>query len=145
MKPYLMLTRKKDLGILTRFSWNIGRLFSDDTNSYFVHFDAGYRFSKLFALGLGWTMIDFEFDKEYDYKNLDVGVQLGGPTLTFRFNFWKKRIFDKTKVVGSFNIITWLFHTKQLKDEWSRIELNWKPVIVCHNYRFCLIQIIEIF
>jgi len=55
--------------------------------SWNVTLDANYRFSKLFALGAGWSVLDFNYNQLYEYKYVDLAIQLSGPILELEFNF----------------------------------------------------------
>ena len=55
--------------------------------SGFVGLDASYRFSKLFSLGLGWAYMNFNYDQEFEYKNLRLEMYLSGPIVSIGFNF----------------------------------------------------------
>ena len=49
--------------------------------------NATYRFSKLFALGAGWNFLDFNYDQDYKFKYLNLGIQLAGPVVSLEFHF----------------------------------------------------------
>ena len=66
---------------------DVGGVASSATQSWFVHGDVGYRFSRLFSLGLGWSILDFTHDRDFDFKNLDLAIRLTGPTMNIRFSF----------------------------------------------------------
>lgn len=55
--------------------------------SGFAGLDAGYRFSKLFGLGLGWAFMNFNYDQEFEYKLIRLDMSLSGPVLNIGFNF----------------------------------------------------------
>ncbi len=55
--------------------------------SWNLTLDANYRFSKLFALGAGWSVLDFNYNQLYEYKYVNLGIQLSGPILEIEFNF----------------------------------------------------------
>lgn len=55
--------------------------------SYWINANAAYRFSKLFALGAGWAFTDFNYDQDFEFKNLNMGIQLSGPVLSLQFDF----------------------------------------------------------
>ena len=47
---------------------------------------ANYRFSKLFAIGLGYTGMEFNYDQDFEYKYLNLGIRLAGPVLSVQFH-----------------------------------------------------------
>ena len=55
--------------------------------SWFLSVDSAYRFSKLFALGAGWSVLDLGHEDVRNNKNLDLGIRLSGPTLSLNFSF----------------------------------------------------------
>lgn len=55
--------------------------------SWHASANAGYRFSKLFAMGLGWSALDFNYSEDYNNKYLDFGIRLAGPVLSLQFQF----------------------------------------------------------
>ena len=59
----------------------------DNHNSWSVSSDASYSFSKLFALGLGWSVLDFNYDQQFEFKYLNLGIQLTGPYMKLQFSF----------------------------------------------------------
>jgi len=54
--------------------------------SYSVNVNANYRFTRLFALGAGWNFLDFNYDQDFEFKYLDLQIQLSGPVITLEFN-----------------------------------------------------------
>lgn len=66
---------------------DVGGVAASATQSWFLHGDVAYRFSKLFSLGAGWTVLDFTHDRNFDFKNLDLAIRLTGPTMNVRFSF----------------------------------------------------------
>jgi len=54
--------------------------------SWYVNGHASYRFSKLFSMGLGYSVMDFNYSQDFDFKFLDMGIRLGGPVLSVEFN-----------------------------------------------------------
>jgi len=54
--------------------------------SWNANIDATYRFSKLFALGAGWTFLNFNYDQDFQFKYLDLEIQLAGPVLGVEFH-----------------------------------------------------------
>jgi len=55
--------------------------------SYSAMINATYRFTRLFALGAGWNFLNFNYDQEFEYKYLDLEIQLSGPVLSLEFHF----------------------------------------------------------
>ncbi len=55
--------------------------------SGFASLDATYRFSKLFALGAGWSFLSFNYDQDFQLKYLNLEIQLSGPVLGVEFHF----------------------------------------------------------
>lgn len=47
----------------------------------------GYRFSKLFAVGLGWSALDFNYSQEYKGYYLDFDIALSGPVFSLQLTF----------------------------------------------------------
>jgi hypothetical protein len=54
--------------------------------SWYVNGHASYRFGKLFSMGLGYSVMDFKYSQDIEYKFLDLGIRLGGPVLSVEFN-----------------------------------------------------------
>lgn len=46
-----------------------------------------YRFTRLFALGAGWNSIFFNYDQEFEFKHLNLEIQMSGPVLGLEFHF----------------------------------------------------------
>ena len=55
--------------------------------SGFASLEASYRFSKLFALGAGWSYLEFNYDQDFKLKYLNLNIGLSGPVLGVEFNF----------------------------------------------------------
>lgn len=55
--------------------------------SWFLNAESTYRFSKLFALGVGWSVLDISQNDLLNNKNLDLGIRLSGPILSLNFSF----------------------------------------------------------
>lgn len=55
--------------------------------SHWINANATYRFSKLFALGAGWAFTDFNYDQDFELKNLNLGIRLSGPVMSLQFDF----------------------------------------------------------
>jgi len=55
--------------------------------SWYVNGEASYRFSKLFSMGLGYSVIEFNYDGEFEYNYLELGIRLAGPVLNVEFHF----------------------------------------------------------
>ena len=66
---------------------DVGGFGIDNHWSWHASGNAGYRFSKLFAMGLGWSVLDFNYDQEYNKQYLDLGIRLAGPVLSLQFQF----------------------------------------------------------
>lgn len=66
---------------------DVGGFGIDDHWSWHASGEAGYRFSKLFSMGLGWSILDFNYSDEYDGEYLDLGIRLAGPVLSLEFQF----------------------------------------------------------
>ena len=62
------------LGINNHWSWNVNVI-------------ATYRFTRLFALGAGWNFLNFNYDQDFEFSNLNLGIQLAGPVLGVEFHF----------------------------------------------------------
>ncbi len=70
-------TAQMDVGgfsINNHWSWN-------------ASINATYRFSKLFALGAGWSILNFNYDQDFQLKYLNLEIQLKGPVLGVEFHF----------------------------------------------------------
>ncbi len=70
-------TAKADIG-----GFNINNHWSWSLNG-----KASYRFSKLFSMGLGYSAMDFNYDSEFEYYYLNLGIRLAGPVLNVAFHF----------------------------------------------------------
>lgn len=46
-----------------------------------------YRFTRLFALGAGWNFLNFNYDQDFEFKHLNLEIQLSGPVLGVEFHF----------------------------------------------------------
>ena len=59
----------------------------ENYRSWFASADLSYRFSRLFSLGLGWIYQDFDYAREFEFKDLFLEVSLTGPSLHIDFRF----------------------------------------------------------
>jgi len=66
---------------------DIGGFGINNHMSWYVNGEASYRFSKLFAMGLGYSVIDINYDGEFEYNQLNLGIRLAGPVLNLEFHF----------------------------------------------------------
>jgi len=55
--------------------------------SWNANLNATYRFTRLFALGAGWNFLDFNYDQDFEFKNLNFEIQLSGPVIGVEFHF----------------------------------------------------------
>ena len=55
--------------------------------SWNANLNATYRFTRLFALGAGWNFLDFNYDQDFEFKNLNLEIQLSGPVIGVEFHF----------------------------------------------------------
>ena len=69
------------------FKTDVGGFSINNHWSWSVALKANYRFSKLFALGLGYTAMEFNYDQDFEFKYLKLGMRLAGPVLSVQFHF----------------------------------------------------------
>lgn len=55
--------------------------------SWDASLSATYRFTRLFALGAGWNFLNFNYDQDFEFKYLNLEIQLSGPVLGVEFHF----------------------------------------------------------
>jgi len=55
--------------------------------SWDASLSATYRFTRFFALGAGWNFLDFNYDQDFEFKNLNLEIQLSGPVISVEFHF----------------------------------------------------------
>ena len=66
---------------------DIGGFDVNNHMSWYVNGEASYRLSKLFAIGLGYSVIDIKYTGDFEYKYLNLGIRLAGPVLNVEFHF----------------------------------------------------------
>lgn len=66
---------------------DVGGLSINNHWSWNGSINATYRFSRLFALGAGWSFLNFNYDQDFLYKYLNLEIQLAGPVLGLEFHF----------------------------------------------------------